>query len=207
MAVICLGVGFGIGYFLRGSAPTKPVEPAAPAAAAMNTPSPEAAPQPDAAAAKNPTLDDMIRMADKQVEPMLAELKKKPNDPVLLNKAALMYKAAHQFDKAAEYFKKSLDADPKNIAVRADYASCLYYQGDIDGALAQLNKSLTYDPKHPGTLYNIGVIEWKGKGNTAAAIAAWEKMLKLNPDLPQKAQIQHLIEMVKQGKTTVAANQ
>ena len=67
--------------------------------------------------------------------------------------------------KAAEYFKKSLDSDPKNIAVRADYATSLYYMGDVDGALAQLNKSLTYDRKHAGTLFNIGMIEWKGKAD------------------------------------------
>ena len=54
-------------------------------------------------------------------------MQKKPNDAALLNKTALTYKAAHQFDKAAEYFKKSLDSDPKNVAVRDDYASCLYY--------------------------------------------------------------------------------
>ena len=69
------------------------------------------------------------------------------------------------------------------------------------------NKSLTYDPKHPGTLYNIGMIEWKGKGDANAAVAAWEKMIKLNPNLPQKDQIQHMIEMVKQSKPQVAEKQ
>jgi hypothetical protein len=35
-------------------------------------------------------------------------------------------------------------------------------------------------------------------------VAAWEKLLKLNPNLRQKEQIQHMIEMVKQNKATVA---
>lgn len=154
-----------------------------------------------------PTLDEMKRMAEKQAQPLLTELQKKPKDAELLNKTGLTYKAAHQFDKAAEYFKKSLDNDPKNVAVRADYASCLFYLGNADAAIAQLQKALTYDPKHPGVLYNLGMIEYKGKGDAEAAVAAWEKMLKLNPDLPQKDQVQHMIEMVKQSKSTVAEKQ
>ncbi len=149
----------------------------------------------------------MNRMAEKQAQPVLTELQKKPGDAALLNKAALTYKAAHQFDKAAEYFKKSLDSDPKNVAVRDDYASCLYYLGDVNGALAQLQKSLTYDPKHPGTLFNLGMIEWKGKGDVAAAVASWERLLKLNPDFKQKDQVEHLIEAAKQSKATVAEKQ
>ena len=205
MAVVCLIIGVAIGYLVRGSAPPK--DPAATVAMPESAPAPAAATNAVAAPAATPSLDDMKRMAEKQAQPLLTELEKKPNDAALLNKTALTYKAAHQFDKAAEYFKKSLDSDPKNVAVRADYASCLYYLGDVDGALVQLNKSLTYDPKHPGTLYNIGMIEWKGKGDTAAAVAAWEKMIKLNPNLPQKDQIQHMIEMVKQSKPQVADKQ
>lgn len=201
MAVICLVIGVAIGYLVRGSAPPK--TPTMATAMPESAPAMSSTPTAGAVSASTPTLDDMKRMAEKQAKPLLTELETKPNDAVLLNKAALTYKAAHQFDKAAEYFKKSLDSDPKNVAVRDDYASCLYYLGNVDGALAQLNKSLTYDPKHPGTLYNIGMIEWKGKGDTNAAVAAWEKMLKLNPSLPQKEQIQHMIEMVKQNKSTV----
>jgi tetratricopeptide (TPR) repeat protein len=214
MAAICLAIGFAIGYFLRGSAPAESPKAAMAVAASPATP-PEVPAVPAASAATNsaapaakmPTLEDLKRMGDKQAQPLLTELQKKPNDAALLNQAALTYKAAHQFDKAAEYFKKSLEKDPKNIAVRADYASCLYYLGDVDGALDQLNKSLTYDPKSPGTLLNIGIIEWKAKGNADAAVAAWQKLLKLNPDYPQKDRVEHLIETAKQAKPQVAEKQ
>ena len=205
MAVICLTIGFAIGYFLRASAPPKAnpvaVAPAASTAAASVTS--------EAAAPKTLMLDEMKRRADKQAQPLLTELQKKPNDAALLNKTALTFKAAHQFDKPAEYFNKSLQADPENIAVRADYASCLYYLGDVESALAQLQKSLTYDPKHAGTLFNIGMIEWNGKGDVDAAVAAWQKLLKVNPNLPQKSkdQVEHLIETAKQSKGAVAEKQ
>ena len=205
MAVICLAIGLAIGYCLRASAPPKATLALAAQAATPVAPLMDA----DATPAKMPTLDDMKRMADKQAQPLLTELQKKPQNAAVLNQTALMYKAAHQFKLAAEYFKKSLEADPNNVAVRADYASCLYYTGDIDGAIAQLQKSLTYDPKHVGTLYNLGMIEFKGKGNSDAAVAAWERLLKLNPDVPpkNKDQIEHLIEAAKQSKATVAEKQ
>jgi cytochrome c-type biogenesis protein CcmH/NrfG len=207
MAVVCLVLGFAIGYLIRGSAPAKVSGTASSSMSSTGVASSPAASPSNAAIPQKRSLDDMKRMAEKQAQPLLTELQKKPNDAVLLNKTAMTYKSTHQFDKAAEYFKKSLDADPKNVAVRADYASCLFYLGDTDAALAQLQKALTYDPKHPGVLYNIGMIEWKGKGDADAAVAVWEKMSKLNPGLPQKEQVQHMIEMVKQTKSTVAAKQ
>ena len=214
LAAICLAIGFAIGYFLRGSAPPKTTSAAAPSVAtpvaALQEATPVAAPvNAEATPAKMPTLDDMKRRADKQAQPFLRELQKKPKNAALLNQTALTYKAAHQFKSAADYFKKSLKVDPKNVAVRADYASCLYYTGDVEGAIAQLQKSLTYDPKHVGALYNLGMIELRGKGNSDAAAAAWEKLLKLNADLPQKNkdQLEYLIEAAKQSKATIAEKQ
>ena len=81
-------------------------------------------------------------------------------------------------------------------------ASCMYYTGDVDGALAQLNKSLTYDPKHAGTLMNIGIIKWQGKNDVPGAVAAWQTLLKRNPNFPQKAVIEHMIAEAQQQRNT-----
>ena len=53
------------------------------------------------------------------------------------------------------------------------------------------------------------MIEFKGKGNSDAAVAAREKLLKLNPGLPQKDKdkIEHLIEAAKQSKATAGEKQ
>jgi cytochrome c-type biogenesis protein CcmH/NrfG len=185
LAAICLAVGLPLGYMVRGTIPT-------PAAAAKV----EAA-QPETPMAM-PTLDQMKHMADKQAEPLLAQLKEKPADPKLLIQTGNIYLRTHQFKDAAGYFQKALQSDPRNFAVRADLASCLYYEGDPDGALAQLHQNLNYDSNHAGTLLNIGIIQWKGKGDAAAAVATWQKLLQLNPKFERKDQVQHLIEMAKQ---------
>ena len=58
---------------------------------------------------------------------------------------------------------------------------------------ANSQQALKYDPKHPGALMNLGIIEWKAKKDVPDAVAAWQKLLKLNPDFPQKDQVERLI--------------
>jgi len=188
MAAVCLLVGVLVGYLVRGSSPVA----STPAPAARSSPG-----APAAAQQKVPTLDDMKRMADKQAEPLLAKLKTDPNNADLLNQVGNIYRMTHQFRAAATYYQKSLDLSPKNVGPRTDLASCLYYQGDVDGAIAQLEKSLTYDPKHAGTLLNLGLIRWKGKNDSAGAIASWQKLLKFYPNYEHKDTVEKLIAEAK----------
>lgn len=138
-------------------------------------------------------------MADKAAQPLVSKLKEKPDDPSLLIQAGNVYMSTHQFKEAIPYYQKALQKDPKNFAVRADLSSCLYYSGDPDGAITELQKTLSYDPTHAGTLLNVGIIKWKGKNDPAGAIAAWQKLLKTNPKFERRDQVEHLIELAKQG--------
>ncbi len=209
MCVVCLMLGSLAGYLLRGSAPSSLNAVSAAsrnstlATQAMSVPANESQ-APQQMPNKMPTLDELKRMADKSAAPLLEKLKSAPQNPQLENQLGLIYENAHQFKEAAGYFEKSLQQAPQNIGVRADYASCLYYIGDVDGALAQLNQSLTYDPKHAGTLLNIGIIRWKGKNDVDGAVASWEKLLQYHPDFPQKDALQQMITQAKQTKTAGA---
>jgi tetratricopeptide (TPR) repeat protein len=95
------------------------------------------------------------------------QLKKNPKDKDLLLRVAYFYKSAHQFKEAVSSFDQSLEIDPGNVAVRTEKASCLYYTGEIDGALSELQESLKLNPKDANTLFNLGVIRWKGKKDPA----------------------------------------
>jgi cytochrome c-type biogenesis protein CcmH/NrfG len=186
MAAVCLVVGVLMGYLARGSAP-------AATGSAVNAASAQPAAMMTTAPKKMPSLEEMKRMADKQAEPLLAKLKTDPNNADLLNQVGTIYRMTHQFDVAALYYQKSLDVNPKNVGPRTDLASCLYYKGDVDGAIAQLEKSLTYDPKHAGTLLNLGLIRWQGKKDATGAVAAWKALLKYNPEFKDKASVEKLI--------------
>ena len=151
-----------------------------------------------------PSLDDMKHMADKKAEPLLAQLKKDPNNSQLLNQIGTLYKATHQFKDAAGYFQKAIEADPKNVAARTDLASCLFYEGDADGAIQQLQQSLTYDPKDVNSLFNLGMIRLQAKNDPSGAVKAWQQLLKLNPTLTadKKAAVQKLITQARKPKVS-----
>ncbi|HVI07656.1 MAG TPA: tetratricopeptide repeat protein [Candidatus Binatia bacterium] len=197
MAGIFLLLGLALGYFFRGSK-SQATAPAVSAAA----PQP-AAPTPGMSEHPMPTLDQMKQMADAKAAPMLEQVKKDPKNPALLIQVAKIYEATHQFKEAANYFGKSLEIDPKDVPTRTEMASCLYYDGDADGAIKQLQRGLQDKPNDANSLFNLGFIRWKGKNDAAGAISTWQQLLKSNPQLEseKKAQVQALISEAGQPHT------
>jgi cytochrome c-type biogenesis protein CcmH/NrfG len=183
MATVCLLLGLAIGYLLRGSESS--------AAAARSNVSP--APHATFRSTQMPSMEQMKSMADRKVDPLLVQLKSDPNNKDLLLRVAYFYKAAHQFKEAVEYFDRALQLDPGNTSVRTEMASCLYYAGNVDGALAELQESLKQKPTDASSLFNLGMIRWKGKKDASGAIAAWKKLLKTNPNLDKKPIVERMI--------------
>ena len=192
MAAMCVVLGLGIGYGLRG------VE-RSPSASVTTAPTPSAA-------KRMPTLDDLKRMADRQAAPLLAKLKSDPRDSALLVQVAGIYHGSHQFKEAAGYYGKAVESDPKNVELRARLASSLYRSGDVDGAIAQLHEGLRYQPNDANSLFNLGMIELQGKGDGNGALATWQRLLRSNPQLSadRRAEVQKLMADV---MTTLASQQ
>jgi cytochrome c-type biogenesis protein CcmH/NrfG len=187
MAVICLVFGLAIGYLFRGSqSPAVPAQPSATAQTAATA---------GGLDGQMPSLEQMKQMADKKAEPLLAKLKSDPNNSGLLLQVGNIYKATHQFKDAIRYYDQAVQADSKNVVARNEMASCLYYTGDADGALAQLEQSLKDDPKNADALFNLGVIKRDAKKDAKGAVSAWQQLLKSNPELDarKKAMVQKAI--------------
>ncbi|MGD0731457.1 MAG: tetratricopeptide repeat protein [Terracidiphilus sp.] len=193
MALICLLVGLAIGYLLRES---KPPAPTSQPTAEVHLPTHPAGVM---GAGHMPSMAEMNHMADKQAEPLLQKLKSDPNNSTLLVEIGAVYHAAHQFSQAAAYYGKAAQLDPGNVATRIKLASSLYRNGDIDGAITQLNRALSYDPKDANALFDLGMIRWQGKGDVKGALAAWQQLLKTNPQLSadRKATVEKLIAGLK----------
>ena len=196
MAAVCLVVGLAIGYLFRGS------QSPAPAAQPMA----DAQPSPHAGGmgGQTPTLEQMKKMADAKAAPLLEKLKGDPTNSDLLMQVGNIYEATHQFKEAADYYNKALQVNPKNVAIRTQLASSLYYNGDVDGAISQLQQALHYDPKDANSLFNLGMMKWQGKQDSKGALAAWQELLKSNPQLSpdRKATVQKLMADVQmQGKS------
>jgi cytochrome c-type biogenesis protein CcmH/NrfG len=201
LAAVCLLIGLAVGYLFRGS--KSPAVPA-PANAMQAAGNPGAAAHagmggPGAMGGEQPTLDQMKQMADKKAESLLAQLKDDPKNADLLINLGNIYFSTHQFKTAAEYYGKSLDVKPKNVGIRTQMASCLYYIGDVDGSLQQLTQATIDDPKDANSLFNLGMIRLRGKKDSKGALAAWAQLLKTNPELDpsKKAQVQKLMADVR----------
>jgi len=148
----------------------------------------------------------MRQMADKQAAPLLDKLKSDPNNTALLVQVGAIYHTTHQFKEATAYYNKAVEIDPKNVAFRTKLASSLYRSGDVDGAIAQLNQALGYDPKDANALFDLGMIRLQGKQDGKGAVAAWQQLLKSNPQLSQdrKDAVEKLMANV---MTTLSQNQ
>jgi len=187
MAAICLVLGVGIGYLLHTPEPGKsgaPVAATAPVTA------------PGGASPSMPSAEDMKRMAEKQVAPLLANLQKDPNNVELLEKIARLYFAAQQYQNAQQYYERAAALKPSPDALN-ELAFDYFTLGDVDKAIDTLNRALKIDPKNPKVLFNLGMFEWHGKSDAQAAIAAWEDFVKADPTNPKRADVEKLISQAK----------
>jgi cytochrome c-type biogenesis protein CcmH/NrfG len=189
LATICLVVGIAVGYLLRGSASSdsKP-QPSVAATAPAGVP----------AMGAQPTPEQLKHMADKQAEPIVAQLKNSPDDPGLLAQAGNIYYDAQQYRTAIEYYDRALRAVPKDANVRTDMGTAYFYLGDSDRAIQEFEIALKDDPKHGQTMFNMGMVQWQGKGDVSAAVATWEKLLKTVPDYPERAKVEEMLAKAKQ---------
>jgi cytochrome c-type biogenesis protein CcmH/NrfG len=184
LAVFCLLLGVAVGYLFRGSA-----SPAHATAAAATEP---------AKALQQQSSAEAQAAFQQAVEPLLEAVKKDPVDYDSLVKLGNMFYDAQQFPDAIQYYERALAIHPENPDVRTDMGTAYWYSGNADKALAAMETSLKYRPGHPQTLFNLGWVKWQGKADPKGAIEAWEKLLKTNPNYPQKQQVEQYIAKAKE---------
>jgi cytochrome c-type biogenesis protein CcmH/NrfG len=190
LAVVCLLLGMAGGWLIRGS---QSPAAAAPAMAAS-------APAPTGMGGgmnSQPTPEQLKQMADTQAAPLIEKLKSDPNNPELLASIGNFYYDAQQYPTAVDYYGRALKAKPSDAAVRTDMATAYWYMGNADTAIAEFNKSLTYEPNKPNTLFNLGLVKWQGKMDINGAVADWEKLLATNPNYEGKDKVEQMIAEAK----------
>jgi len=193
LAVICLVVGVAIGYLVRGSASTDASSAPTTAQAGTAPAGMGSMAAPGMGAMQQPTPEQMKQMADKQAEPMLAELKSRPNDAELLYRIGNLYYDAQIYPEAVQYYENSLKVNPKSTDVRTDMATAYHFMGESDRAIKEYDEVLKIDSKHANALFNEGMVKWQDKMDMKGAIAAWQRLLDTNPDYPKRDEVQNLI--------------
>lgn len=183
LAAFCLVLGVALGYLFRGSA--------SPSGASVV----QTTPQRNDAQANARNAQAALAEA---AAPYLDAVSKNPNDYESLVKLGNLFYDAQQYPPAIQYYERALTIHPENVDVRTDMGTAYWYAGNADKALEEMQTSLKYQPGHPQTLFNVGWIRWQGKGDPKGAIAAWQQLLKANPDYPQKQQVEQYIAKAKE---------
>ena len=179
LAAFCLLLGVALGYLFRGSASSMPQSATAPQSTSVPNTQAQAALQ-------------------QSVAPLLEAVNRSPADYDALVKLGDLYYDGQQFPNAIQYYERALVIHPENPDVRTDLGTAYWYIGNADKALAEMEISLKYKPGHPQTLFNLGWVKWQGKTDAKGAVAAWQKLLKTNPDYPQKQQLEQYIAKAKE---------
>lgn len=191
LAVLCLLAGIAGGWSIRASQAPSSSGAAAPAASISST---AVDPLPSAASIK--------AAVDAQAAPLLEKLKADPENPDLLISLGNFYYDAHQYQSAIDYYQRTLKVKPADASVRTDMGTAYWYIGNADTAISEFDKALTFVPNNPNTLFNRGLVRWRGKHDSAGALADLEKLLATSPNYEQKDQVEQLLAEVKQSSST-----
>jgi tetratricopeptide (TPR) repeat protein len=184
--------GIAGGWLIRGS--QTPAVTGSAKAALVPAPAGNAA----SPASQAPSPARLKEMADAQAAPLLDKLKPDPNNPEVLTSIGNLYYDAQQYPIAVDYYGRALQARPSDAAVRTDMATAYWFMGNADLAIAEFNRALTYAPHNPNTLFNRGLVKWKGKMDGAGAVADWEKLLAAYPNYPEKDKVEQMLAEVRQ---------
>jgi tetratricopeptide (TPR) repeat protein len=186
LGVVCLAVGMAGGWLIRG---WDLAQAGTSARAVANAQSAQSTP-----AASDPA--QLKAQADAQAAPLLEQLNAKPEDAALLASIGNLYYDAQQYAIAVDYYGRSLKGNPGDAAVRTDLGTAYWYLGNADAAIAEFNQALAYAPNGANTLFNLGLVKWQGKGDSAGAVADWQKLLATNPNYEARDKVQHMLAEV-----------
>jgi tetratricopeptide (TPR) repeat protein len=181
LAVVCLFSGLTLGYLIRGSGGT------APAVTSAATP----------AQASLPSAENLAVLA----APLLAQIQVEPKNRKALVDLGNLYYDHHAYAQAVPYYQRALDILPDDVNVRTDLGTAFWYSGSPEKAIAEYQQALQVKEGFPNALLNTGIVKMEGLKDYAGAIAAWEELLKKNPNFAEK---QRVLDLIAQAKTQAA---
>jgi tetratricopeptide (TPR) repeat protein len=120
-----------------------------------------------------------------------------PSNAAVRVDLANLYFDARRFDLAIPWYQAALKITPSDVDASTDLAVSYYYSNQVDQALAQIDHSLSLNPRHGKTLLNQGVIRAFGKEDLKGAIQSWEQVLAVAPGSEEAKQAQKMLDSLK----------
>lgn len=184
LAMVCLMCGFALGFLFRGSASPGPV--------AMGAPVPAGSQSADALGPAAAALHSAEAL-DPIAAPLLAALKVDPKNFETLVQLGNLYYDHYVYPQVIEYYGRALELKPSDLNVRTDLGTAYWYSGFADNAMAEYEKALAIQPGYAPTLMNMGIVRMEGLKDYKGAVAAWGKLLAVNPQHPERERVLALI--------------
>ncbi|HEV2423766.1 MAG TPA: tetratricopeptide repeat protein [Terriglobia bacterium] len=188
-ALVFLCVGFVAGYVFKSQTRPAGVDTQPNVTAAQNQ-SPASAPAPAGALPPgHPPVD-----TGPQVQAMEREIASRPQDPAPPLKLANFLYDQGNFEGAIRWYEKAVALDPRNVDASTDLGTCYFNVGRSDDALRQFRHSLSVQPGHQPTLFNIIVVNMEGKHDFKAAQKAYDALYRLNPQYPKLGELKKTLD-------------
>lgn len=99
--------------------------------------------------------------------------------------------------KAIDAYQKALDLDDKDADILTDQGVMFRRVGWYDKAIANFNKASQISPNHQQSLYNLGIVYRYDLKDFDKAIAAWERLLALDPAASGADRIRQEVDFLK----------
>lgn len=135
----------------------------------------------------------------------IAELERavasRPGDQALWIDLGNLYFDAQQPGKSIAAYEKAVVLGPVSADVWTDLGIMHRESGDTKKAVESFDAALKLDPRHENAMYNKGVVLLHDAKDRAGALAAWEKLLLLNPMAknPDGRPLRDLVDQLRKG--------
>ena len=130
-------------------------------------------------------------------ERLQEEIAANPNNFQALVQMGNMNFDSQNYLESAEYYSRALKLRPDNVSVSTDLGTALYYSNQIEAAVAAFERSLSINPTHPQTLFNMGVVLLEERNDKDGAIELWERLIQTNADYPNIGMVQEELARLK----------
>ena len=118
---------------------------------------------------------------EQAVERLLDLLSRDSSSAIVHKLLGLAYLELSQHSDALQAFEESLKIQPEDADTHFYVAEILRVRGDLEGAVASYNKTLTFNSEHIEAYNNMG-ISLQAQGEVGAAIVTYSKALQINPN-------------------------
>jgi len=100
---------------------------------------------------------------------------------------------AGRYGEAISAYQAILKRDPRNVDALTHLGLIVAIGGHADSALETFDRALAIDPDYAPALLYRGQVLYEAKRDTAGAIKAWERFLRVAPPGEDRERVQRLI--------------